>query len=168
MYNLQQDLKQQLRDEIVHWLLVLLIYISTVIMLWRLLRVMHTTMSKKEFHDKTEKRGSLRLDHNCSARPLKGVCVRTIWYAWEHRSEKRLFDVLLDDWQWKGLFASMEHDERNWLFSHRCMVGYRVISYERCWDIRRRVDLFFWIRSLSDWDRSSASIYCILDSKYCT
>jgi len=32
-YNLQQDLKQQLRDEIVYCLLVLLIYISTVIML---------------------------------------------------------------------------------------------------------------------------------------
>jgi len=68
---------------------------------------------KRKYHDKTEERGSLRLDHDCSARPLKGVCVRTIRYAWEYRSEKRLFDVTLDDWKWKSFFASMEHDEWN-------------------------------------------------------
>jgi len=103
---------------------------------------MHTTMSKKEFHGKIEERGSLRLDHDCSARPLKGVCVRTIWYAWEYRSEKRLFDVLLDDWAMKRLLCIGGARWVKWLFLHWCMVGYRVISYERCWDIRKELISF--------------------------
>jgi len=94
--NLQQDLKINCVMKSYIVFPVLLIYLHCHHLMpvtsnaYNDIKDFFTTRRKKEGHF-----GSIM---NCAARPLKGVCLRTIWYAWECIYEKSLFDELLEDW----------------------------------------------------------------------